>query len=133
MIRTVGFFREQSQQWGIENQESIRNFVRTTGERDENEIVSYLANGADIFSEMGAEIDVLSPDDFAIAGGASLKTDGEWVWRYDLPHYVAGYHLSLPEDFVRRIRALDYTVPSLDENTLFSILEEVTGIDFRNQ
>ncbi|WP_128375961.1 hypothetical protein [Streptomyces cavernae] len=133
MIRTFGFFREQSQQWGIENSDSIRDFVRPVGEKDENEIVSYLVNGADIFSEMGAEVDVLSPDGFAIAGGASLKTDGAWVWRYDLPHYVADYHLALPEEFVRRIRELDYTVPQLDENTLFSVLEEVTGIDFRNR
>lgn len=133
MIRTVGFFREQSPQWGIENKDSVRSFVRSSGEADENEIVAYLANGADIFSEMGAEIDVLSSDEFAIAGGASLKTDGEWVWRYDLPHYVSSYHLALPEDFLRRIRKLEYTVPKLDEDTLFSILEEVTGIDFRQQ
>ncbi|TPQ22027.1 hypothetical protein [Streptomyces sporangiiformans] len=68
-----------------------------------------------------------------IPGGASLKTDGEWVWRYDLPHYVTEYHLALPEGFLRRIRELNYTVPQLDEDTLFTILKEVTGIDFRNQ
>jgi len=133
MIRPVGFFREQSPQWGIENKDSIRGFVRSTGEADENAIVTYLANGDGIFSEMGAEIDVLSSDEFVIAGGASLKTDGEWVWRYDLPHYVSSYHLTLPADFLRRIRRLGYTVPKLDEDTLFSILEEVTGIDFRQQ
>ncbi|MFC8200388.1 hypothetical protein ACFUTV_34100 [Streptomyces sp. NPDC057298] len=133
MIRTVGFFHEQSAQWGIRNDESIHGFVRKAGEADENEIAAYLVNGVDIFSEMGAEVDVLSADEFVIPGGASLKTDGEWVWRYDLPHYVTEYHLALPEEFLSRIRDLDYTVPQLDEGTLFTILEEVTGIDFRNQ
>jgi hypothetical protein len=133
MIRTVGFFREQSPQWGIEKKASISDFVRPTGESDEHALVAYLANGCDIFSEMGAEIDVLSSEGFIIAGGASLKTDGEWVWRYDLPHYVSVHHLALPEDFLRRIRERDYTVPKLDEDTLFSILKEVTGIDFHQQ
>ncbi|MFG2346758.1 hypothetical protein [Streptomyces phaeochromogenes] len=133
MIRTVGFFREQPAQWGIKNEESIHGLVRKRGETDENEIAAYLVNGVDIFSEMGAEADVLSEEGFLIAGGASLKTDGEWVWRYDLPHYVTEYHLALPEEFLRRIRDLNYAVPQLDEDTLFTILEEVTGIDFRNQ
>ncbi|TPQ22026.1 hypothetical protein [Streptomyces sporangiiformans] len=60
MIRTVGFFPEQPAQWGgIKHDESIHRLVRKSGESDENEIVAYLLNGVDIFSEMGAEVDVL--------------------------------------------------------------------------
>ncbi|MFG2678243.1 hypothetical protein [Streptomyces sp. NPDC048392] len=133
MIRTVGFFREQPSSWGIEREFSIHDLVRPAGEADEAEIVSYLVTGADIFSVMGAELDVLSADNFPIAGGASLKTDGDWVWRLDLPHYVDAYHVALPEEFLQTIRARDYVVPQLDQDTLFSILEEVTGIDYRRK
>ncbi|WP_399887339.1 hypothetical protein ACGH7X_22585 [Streptomyces sp. BBFR51] len=133
MIRTVGFFREQPSSWGIERECSIHDLVRPAGEADEVEIVNYLANGTDIFSEMGAEPDILSADNFPIAGGASLKTDGDWVWRLDLPHYVDSYHVALPEDFLQTIRSHDYVVPQLSQDTLFSILEEVTGIDYRKK
>jgi hypothetical protein len=131
MIKTVGFFREQPSSWGIKREHSIRDLVRPTGEPDEAAIVTYLVNGRDIFSEMGAELDILSSDNFPIAGGASLKTDGDWVWRLDLPHYVDAYHIALPDEFLRTIRSRDYVVPQLEEETLFSILEEVTGIDYR--
>ncbi|MFD8896428.1 hypothetical protein ACUJ8N_23685 [Streptomyces sp. ESR1.13] len=133
MIRTVGFFREQPSSWGIERESSIHDLVRPAGEADEADIVDYLVNGVDIFSEMGAELDVLSADSFPIAGGASLKTDGDWVWRLDLPHYVDSYHVALPADFLQTIRSRDYVVPQLDQDTLFSILEEVTGIDYRRK
>ncbi|MDQ0405613.1 hypothetical protein ABVB69_08660 [Streptomyces sp. NPDC000349] len=133
MIRTVGFFREQASSWGIEREHSIHELVRPAGEADEEAIVNYLVNGADIFSEMGAELDVLSPDEFPIAGGASLKTDGTWVWRLDLPHYVDAYHVALPDDFLQTIRSREYVVPQLEEDTLFAILEEVTGIDYRRK
>ncbi|MFB6786073.1 hypothetical protein ACFCWT_05255 [Streptomyces olivaceus] len=133
MARTVGFFREQPSVWGIEQESSIHDLVRPTGEADEVQIVTYLANGIDIFSQMGAEPDVLSAENFPIAGGASLKTDGDWVWRLDLPHYVDAYHVALPEEFLRNVRAHNYVVPQLEQDTLFSILEEVTGIDYRKQ
>ncbi|RSN48803.1 hypothetical protein DMH12_25955 [Streptomyces sp. WAC 04229] len=131
MIRTVGFFREQASSWGIEREHSIHDLVRATGEADEEAVVQYLVSGADIFSEMGAELDILSTDAFPIAGGASLKTDGTWVWRLDLPHYVATYHVALPEDFLQTIRSRAYVVPQLDDEALFAVLEEVTGMDYR--
>ncbi|MGW3859893.1 hypothetical protein ACWEDZ_00185 [Streptomyces sp. NPDC005047] len=132
-LRTVGFFREQASSWGIEREQSIHDLVRPTGEADEEAIVRYLVSGADIFSEMGAELDILSADEFPIAGGASLKTDGTWVWRLDLPHYVDTYHVALPEDFLRTIRSRSYVVPQLDDEALFAVLEEVTGIDYRRK
>ncbi|WP_333743731.1 hypothetical protein [Streptomyces ardesiacus] len=133
MIRTAGFFREQPCSWGIERESSIHDLVRPVGEADEADIVDYLVNGADIFSEMGAELDVLSADSFPITGGASLKTDGDWVWRLDLPHYVDSYHVVLPADLLQTIRLRDYVVPQLDQDRLFSVLEEVTGIDYRRK
>ena len=38
-----------------------------------------------------------------IPGGSGLQSDGVWVWRQDLYHYVESYHIALPQEFVAHI------------------------------
>lgn len=66
-------------------------------------VLMYLSMGTDVIDVMEATRD---PFDHAkyISGGPSLTTDGEWVWRYDLEHYVRLYRLGLPEEFLARVR-----------------------------
>ncbi|MGX5213361.1 hypothetical protein ACWKT3_32510 [Streptomyces violaceus] len=128
MIRPVGFFSELSPGWGLAETGSIKDAVRTSGEPDENSILEYLRKGTGIWSEMSAGPDVLDPDAPDLTGIGSLFTDGIWIWREDLPHYVAKYHVSLPDEFVEHIRALSYEAPPVPEARLIEIATQDLGI-----
>lgn len=64
-------------------------------------VVAYLQRGTGFFDVMGATADPISPGR-SISGGASLLTDGTWVWRLDLPHYVLAFRMALPDEFIER-------------------------------
>ncbi|WP_051722529.1 hypothetical protein [Streptomyces albus] len=46
-------------------------------------------------------------------GCSSPVTDGTWLWRLDLPHYVETHHGLLPEAFIEHARGLSYRMPAL--------------------
>ncbi|MFJ4818812.1 hypothetical protein [Streptomyces sp. NPDC088801] len=129
MIRPVGFFSELSAGWGLAEAGSIKDAVRPSGEPDETNILEYLRSGTGIWSEMSAGPDVLDPEAPTLTGIGSLFTDGTWIWREDLPHYVAKYHVSLPGEFIQHIRALEYKAPSVPEPRLIDIATQDLGID----
>ncbi|MFF8014019.1 hypothetical protein [Streptomyces sp. NPDC007929] len=128
MIRPVGFFSELSPGWGLAETGSIKDAVRPSGEPDENRILEYLRNGQGIWSEMSAGPDVLDPDGPDLPGIGSMYTDGTWIWREDLCYYLATYHVALPDDFVKHIRALDYTAPAVPESRLVDIARHDLGL-----
>ncbi|WP_309062143.1 hypothetical protein [Streptomyces sp.] len=129
MIRPIGFFTELSPGWGLPEDGSIKDAVRPTGEPDEQNILEYLRNGTEIWSEMSAGPDVLDPEAPNMTGIGSLVTDGTWLWREDLPHYVAKYHVSLPREFLEHVRSLKYTAPAVSESRLIEISTEDLGMD----
>ncbi|MFD5596727.1 hypothetical protein [Streptomyces griseorubiginosus] len=49
-----------------------------------------------------------------LVGCSSLFTDGCWVWRGDLGHYVGRHGVTLPVGFVERMREFDGK-PPIDE------------------
>ncbi|MDX3454236.1 hypothetical protein PV396_20185 [Streptomyces sp. ME02-8801-2C] len=128
MIRPAGFFIELSPGWGLPLSGSIKDAVNSTGEPDEKNFVTYLRNGTGIWSEMSAGHDVLDPEAPILTGIGSLYTDGDWIWREDLAHYVTKYHVSLPAEFVTHIRALNYRTPDVPETKLIEILTQDLGI-----
>ncbi|MFD5570734.1 hypothetical protein [Streptomyces cadmiisoli] len=128
MIRPAGFFSELSPGWGLPVDGSIRDAVGAPREPDEDSIVAYLRKGTGIWSEMGAEPDVLNPEGPTLTGAGSLYTDGEWIWREDLAHYVAKYHVALPADFLVHVRALNHVAPEVPERRLIEIASEDLGI-----
>ena len=101
-MRVIGLFRELV--WP-ENARlpSIHASMGALAEDMVMPVLMYLSMGTDVFDVMEATRD---PFDHAkyISGGPSLTTDGEWVWRYDLEHYVRLYRLGLPEEFLARVR-----------------------------
>lgn len=129
MIRPIGFFTELSPGWGLPEDGSIKDAVRPTGEPDEQNILEYLRNGTEIWSEMSAGPDVLDPEAPNMTGIGSLVTDGTWLWREDLPHYVAKYHVSLSREFLEHVRSLKYTAPAVSESRLIEISTEDLGMD----
>ncbi|MFF5159845.1 hypothetical protein ACFY3N_27095 [Streptomyces sp. NPDC000348] len=128
MIRPVGFFTELSPGWGLPENGSIKDAVRPSGHPDERRILDYLRSGTEIWSEMSAGPDVLDPEAPNMTGIGSLITDGTWLWREDLPYYIAKYHVSLPDDFLEHIRSLDYAAPTVPESRLIEISTEDLGI-----
>ncbi|MEU1200758.1 hypothetical protein ABZ446_31690 [Streptomyces sp. NPDC005813] len=129
MIRPVGFFSELAPGWGLPLDGLLRDAVNPTGEPDEAKIVSYLRNGAGIWSEMSAGPDVLDPQAPGLSGIGSLYTDGTWLWREDLPYYLGKYHVSLPSEFVAHVRLAHHQVPEVSEPRLMEILQRDLGID----
>lgn len=77
---------------------------------------------------MSAGPDVLDPDGPDLPGIGSMYTDGTWIWREDLRYYLATYHVALPDDFVKHIRALDYTAPAVPESRLVDIARHDLGL-----
>lgn len=122
-MKTVGFFQELNPKRPSVYQGNIADSVTTEALPDEKAVVSYLRGGCSLLDVMGAEEDVLGSGRH-IVGGASLMTDGEWLWREDLQFYVTNYHLRLPDEFLAAIRRNNYRVPDVSVATLREVGEE---------
>ncbi|GAA2893194.1 hypothetical protein [Streptomyces mexicanus] len=103
---------------------SVRDFVAEVPYADADEIGTYLRGGHPVFCAMGAVEDVLRSGEFLL-GGASLFTDGEWLWRGDLRHYVRSHGVALPEEFLERVRARGYKVPAVGRSRLLEVSDYV--------
>ncbi|RQX15792.1 hypothetical protein DDE19_17975 [Micromonospora ureilytica] len=126
-MKTVGFFRElgpnQTEVYG----ESIHSHLDSEPLPDALQVDDYLRHGHGLIDVMGAEIDVLGSGRHLV-GGASVLTDGEWLWRDDLRFYLAEYQVSLPAEFLETVRGNDYRVPDLRGDQLRLVGEEATRI-----
>ncbi|MFE1236603.1 hypothetical protein [Streptomyces tendae] len=127
-VRAVGFFDELSPGWGFPTDGTIKDAVRSSADSDGQRLVEYLRQGSGIWSEMGAQADVLDPEGPVLVSAGSLLTDGVWLWREDLAYYVGRYHLALPGDFVTRVRELGHRPPEVPETRLVEILTRDLGI-----
>ncbi|HZP68084.1 MAG TPA: hypothetical protein VFB32_17410 [Rudaea sp.] len=67
-----------------------------------DKIATYLRGGVAVFDVMEATRDPFDPKIF-IQGGPSLLSDGFWVWREDLAHYVERYRVGLPAEFITHV------------------------------
>ncbi|MFE1586449.1 hypothetical protein ACFW6Q_12250 [Streptomyces sp. NPDC058737] len=127
-VRAVGFFDELSPGWGFPTEGTIEEAVGSAAAGDEHRLVEYLRQGSRIWSEMGAQTDVLDPEGPILVSTGSLLTDGVWLWREDLAYYVGRYHLALPGDFIAHARELDHRPPQVPESRLVDILTGDLGI-----
>ncbi|MFF0718248.1 MULTISPECIES: hypothetical protein [unclassified Micromonospora] len=122
-MRTVGFFRELGPGATDVYAGSIEAHLGRQPLEDAPGVIDYLRHGHVLIDVMGAEVDVLGSGRHLV-GGASVLTDGEWLWRDDLRFYVASYHLELPDEFLARIRRLQHQVPDLSTSELQAAGEE---------
>ncbi|MEU5533998.1 hypothetical protein [Streptomyces sp. NPDC020362] len=124
MIKRVGFYREFGDHSAPSAAApSLREAVRTAGERDEDRIVAYLESSTEIYSVMGAERDVITGDGW-IPGAGSLVTDGTWLWPVELAHYVRRHHIALPAEFTAHIRGNGHVSPALSRERARDIFHE---------
>ncbi|WP_036393069.1 hypothetical protein [Micromonospora chokoriensis] len=126
-MKTVGFFRELGPNQTEVYVESIHTHVNAEPLPDAVRVEDYLRHGHGLIAVMGAEIDVLGSGRHLV-GGASILTDGEWLWRDDLRYYLATYRVQLPTEFLETVRGNDYRMPDLRADQLRLVGEEATRI-----
>ncbi|SCG55493.1 hypothetical protein [Micromonospora halophytica] len=126
-MKTVGFFRELGPEPVEVYAESIHDHLAASPLPDATLVTRYLRDGHGLIDVMGAERDVLGSGRFLV-GGASVMTDGTWLWRDDLQFYLATYHVRLPEEFLALVRANDYQVPDLPIEELRAASKEAMRI-----
>lgn len=123
MLMRIGFFKEfflrpSDYPW----LPSIKDAITCNPPSDENRLVEYLSAGNYVASVMEALEDVLTGELFKESGGcSSLLTDGLWLWRQDLSHYVRRHHVRLPDEFILHIRSNLYLPPVLSEAELVAL------------
>ena len=123
-LRQVGFFRELAH--GDPDGPSLRDAVREAPPSERERIANYLQAG-NAFAVTGMAVDdVLDPDRTNIAELMTM-TDGEWEWPSDLLYYFEEYNVAIPEDFVGHMRARNWTPPSLSDDELIALANEVFG------
>ncbi|WP_125530439.1 hypothetical protein [Streptomyces sp. WAC 06725] len=123
MIRRLGFFEEHDDNEPAASGTSL--FAALAGQPapDEERVLAYLTSGEEIYSVMGPEKDLISGD--WIATGGCLYTDGEWVWRGYLVHYLEHHHVALPQDFLDYVRKRDYRAPVVSDERSREIMSEI--------
>jgi hypothetical protein len=120
VLRRVGFFREfypnhPSLPW-------LREQVGTRRIRSEAQIVAYLRSGHMLAGVMEGMLDIFDGTSFPEGSGcSSFLTDGTWVWRNDLSHYVERYHVQMPDEFVRHLVEAGFRMPELSPEQLHEL------------
>jgi hypothetical protein len=87
-------------------------------------VTKYLKSGYPVLDVMESTPDPLRPGHY-VRGGASILTDGHWVWRFDLAYYVREHAVKLPEEFLTALVSANYVRPALELDELRRITIEV--------
>jgi hypothetical protein len=106
-----------------EIQESIFDNVGGEPLVDSAEVIAYLRAGHPLIDMMDVADDVFDTSR-QILNGSSVLTDGDWLWRLDLPYYVQRHHVRLPDQFLALIRERQYVVPEREIPLLRSCSQE---------
>lgn len=103
MLKVIGLFRELQPE-ARADLPSIQESRDHLDPEVADSIASYLKTGTIVCDSMEIAKD---PFDSAISipGGSGLQSDGVWVWRQDLFHYVSRYRVKLDSDFVAHAMA----------------------------
>lgn len=91
--------------------ETIRDFVGPKPHPARNYILSYLRSAERLGYAMELLPDVI--DGSYQPEPTSHLTDGHWVWRADLAHYVEKYNLRLPQEFIDTVVARNGIPPKI--------------------
>ncbi|GAA0801685.1 hypothetical protein [Spirilliplanes yamanashiensis] len=114
MLTRIGFFRE----FFADHPElpSIRDHVRPHPAESAGQVVAYLRAGHVMSAVMEGMTDVIDGRSFEEGSGcSSLLTDGTWLWRRDLAHYVEAHNVELPAAFLRQAARGEVPPLSADE------------------
>ena len=113
--KTWVFFAEQSLGASVSaDLPSIRDFIDPVWlPPDKDRILAYLENAPSIVTSGPPSNCCLCQ--MNVDGVRCWHSDGLWVWRGDLSHYVREHSVRLPDAMVRHIRTRDYVLPSASD------------------
>jgi hypothetical protein len=111
----VGFYRELTDD--PDEQQTLPRITEALSESpqaDEDRIVAYLRGGICLGAKGGYVKDFFDPSSSEPLV-PHLYTDGKYLWRLDIAHYVAKYHLRLPSAFVSHMSSMNWKPPTKDQ------------------
>jgi hypothetical protein len=112
-----------------EPQPSILDNVGREPLPDADRVVAYLRAGHGLIAMMDVQDDFFDRSR-QVLSGSSISTDGDWLWRDDLAHYVQRHNVTIPDEFLRLIRERHYIVPDVDEAVLDAAADEAERLMF---
>ena len=111
----VGFFHELSDDPDEQRAlPSLRAAISEAAQENEEKIVAYLRGGICLGARGCYVEDVLDPTS-RLPLVAHSYTDGTYLWRLDIAHYVEKYHLRLPPEFIRHMAAMNWQIPAKEQ------------------
>lgn len=119
-MQLVGFFREMDVRLDEVFTESIHEHLLRRTLYQKEQVIAYLKSGHPVFDITELTADVIGGK-FHVAGGSSLLSDGENVWREDLAAYVEHYSIGLPPDFLQFIDSHEYVVQAVSRHRLIEV------------
>ena len=121
-MRTAGMFVELGRVKQDGPQPSIHDSVLGETLPDAERVVGYLRGGHRLLDFMDISDDVFDSSQ-QVLGGPSVLTDGDWMWRDDLAHYVERHRVTPPAEFLALIRERHYIVPSVADEVLDGLVD----------
>ena len=112
-LLAVGFFRELPGERD-DGDESIREALGRGDAAHKQQLLVYLRS-APVLVTYFMQVDDVLDEMHAGLGPLALHTDGTWVWRSDLAHYVDTYDVALPDAFIAHASSRSWTPPTDDE------------------
>lgn len=111
----VGFYRELTDDPDEQQYlPSITEAIATSPQEHEENIVAYLRSGVCIGAR-GCYVDDVLDITSRVPLNPHTYTDGIYLWRLDIAHYVEKYHLRLPSDFIRHMASLNWQPPTKEQ------------------
>ena len=117
----VGFYRELTDD--PDEQQELPSITENLSESplaSEDRVISYLSNGICLGAKGGYVQDVLDPSSSEPLL-PHLYTDGTYLWRLDIVHYVKKYHLRLPQEFITHMASMNWNPPTKDQVDMDSL------------
>ncbi|WP_341715817.1 hypothetical protein QQG74_17375 [Micromonospora sp. FIMYZ51] len=130
-LRTAGMFVEFGPVRSTDPQPSIFDSVADAELPDLAQVVGYLNSGYVLIDVMDVADDPFDAGQ-QVLNGATVLTDGDWLWRKDFAYYVRRHRVTVPEQFLTLIRERDYVVPAREVPELAACSRQARDLMFWN-
>jgi hypothetical protein len=98
----------------------VRSARRTIEKEERSAVAHYLRSGTVIVATMEYTKDVIA-DEFVVAGGSGINSDGRYYWRADAAEYVEHYGIEIPKTAIALMRARNWNAPMLSPEKVVEV------------
>ncbi|TFE38192.1 hypothetical protein E3E14_28695 [Streptomyces sp. ICN441] len=120
VVRFAGFFRQLEPDGLAVFGDDISAAVAAGPNYRVQDADRYLRSGHPVLDVADSTPDIVDGSS-RVTGASSVLTDGDWVWRWDLAHYVERHNVALPEPLAAQMRACSYRMPAVPHEELVAI------------